>query len=150
MIHRSIQWVAAGWRWRRTTRAAWRAGADLVSGSGLLAALAGPVAPELAMPGAGAHRALGELAFEEIAEADDDYQPRHGLDDTPPSIRPALELMTPTERAKELVRQLGQATWHPWRGLPRMQRIRFVAATVARRHGVPLLLGTFRREVALP
>lgn len=103
----------------------------------------------------GAHRALGELAFEQTADDTSDYVPRHALhpDDgaeIPPSLVPALELMTPLERARELVRQLNQAHWHPWRHLPRLDAVRFVAATVAARNGVPLLLGTFQRTAVLP
>lgn len=102
----------------------------------------------------GAHRAVGRHAYEEIGD-NPDYQPRHALhpDDgaeIPPSMVPALELMTPLERARELVRQLNQAHWHPWRHLPRLDAVRFVAATVAARNGVPLLLGSFQRTAALP
>lgn len=77
------------------------------------------------------------------------HTPRHDLDGTPPSIRAALALMTPAERAHELVRQLGQAAWSPYAGMPTRLRVRLQAATIARRHGVPLLLGTVR-GVALP
>lgn len=102
-----------------------------------------------------AHRALGRLAYEELGTEDRDYQPRHGLDpddgaEIPPSMVPALELMTPLERARELVRQLNQARWHPWIKLPRLERIRFVAATVAARNGVPLLLGQLAPVGRLP
>lgn len=93
----------------------------------------------------GRHRAGGERGHSEA------YQPRHGLDEVPPSIREPIEAMSPVERAKELTRQLGNQLYSPWRGLAdRRLRIRLQAATIARRHGLPLLLGTFRREVALP
>lgn len=101
-----------------------------------------------------AHRATGWLAYEEHGE-DREYRPRHGLDpddgaEIPPSMVPALELMTPLERARELVRQLHQARWHPWRHLPRLEAVRYVAATVAARNGVPLLLGQLAPVGRLP
>ena len=110
--------------------------------------------PLATLAGGGAHRALAELAFEQTGD-DRDYIPRHALDpddgaEIPPSMVPALELMTPLERARELVRQLNQARWHPWRHLPRLDAVRYVAATVAARNGVPLLLGTFQRTAVLP
>lgn len=119
---------------------------------GELASLAdGDTAPR---PAVGLHRGYGTFAYEELG-ADQEYQPRHGLDpdegaEIPPSMVPALELMTPLERARELVRQLHQARWHPWVKLPRLERIRYVAATVAARNGVPLLLGQLAPVGRLP
>lgn len=80
------------------------------------------------------------------------HTPRHTLADAPPSIMPGLVLMTPTQRARDLVRQLGQKHWHPYGRLPRRLQIRLRAATIARRHGLQPLLGQFgpRAGVRLP
>lgn len=110
-----------------------------------LAALAGPACPVCQ----GRHCA-GCEAPARITALPHRHVARHDLAGTPPSIMPALALMTPVERAHELVRQLGQAAWTPYAGLPARLRVRMQAATIARRHGLPLLLGTFERRSVLP
>jgi hypothetical protein len=76
---------------------------------------------------------------------------RHDLAGTPPSILTTLALMTPTERARELTRQLGNRLYSPWRGLAdRRTRVRLSAATIARRHGIPLWLGMAGPKGVLP
>jgi hypothetical protein len=79
------------------------------------------------------------------------HVPRHGLDEVPPSIADAIAAMTPGERARELVRQCGQAGWWPWADcLDRRTRIRLRAWAIARRHGREPLLGTFQLRGELP
>jgi hypothetical protein len=103
-----------------------------------------------AAPQTGRHRAVGARIGDQLAD-DHAYTPRHGWDEVPPSIGVPLALMAPAERARELTRQLGNWCYSPWRGLAdRQLRIRLTAATVARRNGVPMLLGTMHRTVALP
>jgi hypothetical protein len=87
------------------------------------------------------HRALGATPAELIAD-DHGHAPRHGWDEVPPSIDVPLDRMTAVERAHELTRQLGNRLYSPWRGLAdKRTRVRLSAATIARRHGIPLLLG---------
>jgi hypothetical protein len=84
------------------------------------------------------------------------HQGAHRLADTPPSIAPVLALMDPASRARELVRQLGQADWWPWLDLPagdkvsRHVRLRLRGWAIAQRHGLPNLLGTFQLQGVLP
>lgn len=77
------------------------------------------------------------------------YRPAHSVERTAPELRPALLLMTPTERAKELVRQLRDHKYSPYNQIADWKtRIVLQRHTIARRHG--LLLGPLPRRVRLP
>jgi hypothetical protein len=106
----------------------------------------------LACAPGGAHRAAGPRACDLIAATPAGYQPRHGFDEIPPSLVCPLTLMTPAERARELVRQLpGAELWWPWAGqTDRPTRVRLRAWAIAHRHGIRPLLGTFQLQGVLP
>lgn len=83
-------------------------------------------APELARleagPARGRHRLLLSDRAAELIARDRGHQPRHDLDGTPPCIAATLALLSPVQRARELVRQLGQAAWRPPGQRPRWAR----------------------------
>lgn len=146
MILRAVRWLAASWRWRRVTRAAWRDGADLFAALAVFRQR--PVSEPCGHCG-GKHCA-GCTEPARVMSMSVDYQPQHDFAGLPPSLVVPLALMTPGERARELVRQLGAKTWHPYRGLPKRTRIKLTAATVAARYRLPLLVGTFALAGRLP
>lgn len=79
------------------------------------------------------------------------YEPRHGWAEVPPSIRQPLELMDPVARARELVRQIGQAAYSPYRRISdKRTRIWLMRHSIAARHGLPVLLGTMHPAGRLP
>lgn len=109
--------------------------------------LASFAAIDSACPVCGGRHCAGCEAPAPITASPSRHVAHHDIAGVPPSIAAGLALMTPSERAHELVRQLHAATWTPYRGLPTRVRTRLTAATVARRNRVPLLLGTFARPV---
>lgn len=168
---RAARWGIAAWRWRhRSARAYWD-GADLAP----LAPLA-PLVPDLGKavgvvrmamrggtnqwpepgtqprcPCCGGRRCAGCESPPRDAAHDTGHQPEHELAGAPPSLAPALALMDPVTRARELVRQLGQRLWWPWGDVTdQRMRLRLRAHAIAARHGRRTTLGSTRREVALP
>ena len=146
------QRMAAAWAWwagrvrhratRQATRRAERRGETLWAAGELAAATW--TADTSVLPTV---RAVGQAPVPGV----DVPGGRHRLADTPPSIRAAMVWMTPAERARELVRQCGQAGWWPWADVTdRRTRIRLRAWAIARRHGLPQLLGTFAAPGRLP
>lgn len=146
-----FRWRMGRWSWRPRAavvyvagyvRARWDAAQWDTSAGWAPGELAAVDTVEL-FPGA-LHRADGQATG-------GDYAPQHGFDEVPPSIAVPLGLMTPGERARELVRQLGQRDWWPWADVADHRvRLRVRAQAIARRHGRLPLLGTFRLVGILP
>jgi hypothetical protein len=97
------------------------------------------------------HAGRATRAHELVADARPGYQARHGFAEVPPSLVAPLQLMDPVQRARELVRQLGQSGWWPYADqLDARVRIRARAWAIAHRHGIRPLLGTFQLQGVLP
>lgn len=112
VLYRAVRWLAAGRRWRRLARAAWRDGADLYAA--LVRLTNEPERSIWPEPGTqtpcefcGGRRCKGCEEPARITADEIGWLSRHGLDEVPPSLRERVALWAKAyDRAKLLSRHI--------------------------------------------